>query len=380
MEKSGLFKRVIISDLKISKTWTVAILLAAFVAFKIFFSLFLPNQHVLLASDLTADNILKAINQQRALRNIVVLNTNDKLTLAAQAKSNDMQARHYFSHVDPDGNYIWDTIVADGYTPYAELGENLAIEFYNTDSLISAWMNSPEHRSNILQEGFRDQGMGLAFGDVQQNQYYSAVTNTFGTLAASPQTTPAQTVAKTAPAPTIPAASRPAAPKTVAPQAPAGSSPKFPSPAAPPDNSNLTQAPTTALANQSAGQTAFAQAAQTTLQPVEPRGTGVLAQNPNSNFTLTEKIPAASAAQTSISKPAAMPSASGVIGVKNNSALIEYQINRYLLLICGAGLLLLLLSDLKSAIEKKLGSLDKKVNNLVLLVMSLIVIAFIYWL
>ena len=113
--------------------------------------------------------------------------------MAAQSKTDDMQARHYFAHVDPDGHYIWDKIVADGYTPYLELGENLAIEFYDTDSLISAWMNSPEHRANILNDGFQDQGMGLTFGNPATGQYHSAIANTFGTLAPAAKAKPAQT-------------------------------------------------------------------------------------------------------------------------------------------------------------------------------------------
>src|SRR6185295_6364599 len=89
---------------------------------------------------------------------------------------------------------------------YLQLGENLAIEFYDTDSLVSAWMNSPTHRDNILQEGFKDQGMALTFGDSAQGQYHSAIANTFGTLAfsAQPKTasaTPApKTVKKSPPA------------------------------------------------------------------------------------------------------------------------------------------------------------------------------------
>src|SRR5208337_2857559 len=84
-------------------------------------------------------------------------------------------------------------------------GENLAIEFYDTDSLVSAWMNSPEHRANILNAGFQDQGMGLALGNPADGQYYSAITNTFGTLAPIPK---AQ--ASPAPAATAPVAEAPA--------------------------------------------------------------------------------------------------------------------------------------------------------------------------
>ncbi|MCL5775071.1 MAG: CAP domain-containing protein, partial [Patescibacteria group bacterium] len=127
----------------------IILLLAVFVGLRlIYWHLFLPMN--VRASDLTLENILNAINKERSLRNLVLLNTDSRLSLAAQGKATDMQARHYFSHTDPEGNYIWPKIVAAGYTPYLQLGENLAIEFYNTDSLVNAWMNSPTHRANVL--------------------------------------------------------------------------------------------------------------------------------------------------------------------------------------------------------------------------------------
>ena len=39
-----------------------------------------------------------------------------------------------------------------------------------------------------------------------------------------------------------------------------------------------------------------------------------------------------------------------------------------------------MLSDIKKHIQNKLGHLDKKFNNLIVLLISLVVIAFMYWL
>ena len=132
------------------------------------------------ASDLTPANITSAINTERTNRDIPALTTNSMLTKAAQSKSNDMIARNYFSHIDPDGHYIWDKIVAFGYTPYTTLGENLAIDFPNTTGLVAAWMDSPEHRENLLSANFKDTGIGVSFGNVQSGQYSVAISNTFG--------------------------------------------------------------------------------------------------------------------------------------------------------------------------------------------------------
>jgi uncharacterized protein YkwD len=318
------------------------ILLAFFIYAKTFISPLFSTVQVTRASDLTTDNILKAINEQRSLRNLVTLNTNVLLGGAAQYKTDDMQLRHYFAHVDPDGHYIWDKIVALGYTPYLQLGENLAIEFYDTDSLVSAWMNSPTHRENLLNEGFRDQGMGLTFGDSSQGQYHSAIANTFGALAAYQQP---KTVSP-APAP---------APKTTAPSTLGADKTSSPTPAPSP-------APTPTAA------------------PVAPRGTQDLAiSNPDANFVVPQSHATTTPSTSTVPAATTMP-AEPVVGDAGQPSQTSNDINRYLILVSGGALLLLMLFDIKKVVEKKLGSLDKKINNLVILLISLIVIGFIYWL
>ncbi len=155
------------------------------------------------ASDITVSNLIGAVNQERTSRNIPALTYNSKLAAAAQYKAGDMIARKYFSHTDPDGNYIWDKIVAEGYNPYTILGENLAIDFDDTQSLVAAWINSPTHRANLLNTNFKDQGMGVSFGNTNSGQYSVAVANTFGAqpAAPTPKPTPAPAPAPT-PAPT----------------------------------------------------------------------------------------------------------------------------------------------------------------------------------
>jgi|GEM_PF-1837182 len=157
------------------------------------------------ASDLTTSNIASAINNERTQRNIPALNYNSKLAAAAQYKASDMIARKYFSHVDPDGHYIWDKIVAEGYAPYTILGENLAVDFSDTEGLVAAWMDSPTHRENILNANFVDQGIGVAFGNTANGEFSSSIANTFGAqpahAAPQPQPTP-QPAPKPAPKPT----------------------------------------------------------------------------------------------------------------------------------------------------------------------------------
>ena len=57
--------------------------LAVFLTLKLLLSISWGGQEVARASDLTADNILKAVNEQRVLRNLLALNTNAMLSSAA---------------------------------------------------------------------------------------------------------------------------------------------------------------------------------------------------------------------------------------------------------------------------------------------------------
>jgi uncharacterized protein YkwD len=87
-----------------------------------------------------------------------------QLTKAAQAREDDMAAQEYFSHVSPQGIRAWSFIQAQCYG-YRSAGENLAINFTDSETLVAAWMNSPGHRSNLLNPQFTEIGVGIAAGE-----------------------------------------------------------------------------------------------------------------------------------------------------------------------------------------------------------------------
>lgn len=326
----------------------VGLVLLAFILAKILFFIFSPAQPIL-ASDLTIENILVGINNERSLRNLTTLKTDSRLSTAAQGKTDDMQARHYFSHTDPDGHYIWDKIVAQGYTPYSSLGENLAIEFYNTESLVAAWMNSPTHRANVLNESFRDQGMGITFGDSDKGQYHSAIANTFGALLVSKnQSTPSSKPTPT-PAPTNKILPTPT--KAPAPTAVKQTLPKTtPTPVVTPSIS----AKNPINPRQGSGAAAL---------PTKGTSTELAlgSQSTNQDATKTEEAPLGD---------------SGVVGKWTDL----YQKNRALNLVLGLLLLLFLIIDLKFFQKQNYPGLDKKINNLTLLFLAVLLTAFLYWL
>lgn len=321
---------------------TLGLLFIALLGWQIGSGLILPKAS-LEASDLTPDNILTAISKERTQKGLGGLTPDQRLAYAAQFKADDMMNRKYFSHTDPEGNYIWNKIVEAGYTPYLQLGENLAIEFYNTESLVSAWMNSPTHRANILNEGFRDTGLGLIFGDANQGKYHSAIANTFGALVLQKKTPalPLSSQPEPAPAPTPPVAQQ----EIIVPKEPA------------PSTQNQTPKPPKVVV----------------IENSPPKESISVNENAEQNFALPEqKTPAPG--HTGQSSEPVTP---GRTLQKTPSA---YDLNRYLMFAFAMLLVFLTISDLKKILEEKIYAYDKKLGNLVLVILCLIVIGLMYWL
>ncbi len=112
-------------------------------------------------SNFAASSLLSETNSQRLSANEAALTIDPQLTAAAQAKANDMASHNYWAHNSPDGKTPWTFISATGYQ-YQAAGENLAYGFTDASNTIVGWMNSPEHRANILNTDYQNVGFGVA--------------------------------------------------------------------------------------------------------------------------------------------------------------------------------------------------------------------------
>ncbi len=117
----------------------------------------------LYSSAVTPANIIQLTNDARASVGLAPVALNGTLTAAAQAKADDILARQYFAHVDPDGKQAWDWIHGAGYV-YKYAGENLAIYFKDAESVTAGWLASATHKANLLGEQFNEIGVGVAHG------------------------------------------------------------------------------------------------------------------------------------------------------------------------------------------------------------------------
>jgi hypothetical protein len=115
------------------------------------------------SSEITVQKVLDQTNAERQKQGLSVLHYNAVLSQSATAKAEDMFANNYWAHNSPQGKTPWDFIKAAGYQ-YSIAGENLARDFYDTETLMKAWMNSPTHRENILSPQYQEIGIGVVNG------------------------------------------------------------------------------------------------------------------------------------------------------------------------------------------------------------------------
>jgi hypothetical protein len=74
-----------------------------------------------------------------------------------------MFSKDYWAHNAPDGTTPWVFIKGAGYN-YIYAGENLARGFSSAQDVITAWMNSPEHRQNVLSPNYQNVGFAVSTG------------------------------------------------------------------------------------------------------------------------------------------------------------------------------------------------------------------------
>lgn len=133
------------------------------------------------SSLLSASGVITLTNVERAQNGgLPALTENQILDYDAQLKMNDMFAKQYFEHVSPTGVGPSDLADKVGYS-YIIIGENLALgDFLSNQDLLTAWMNSPGHRANILNPHYQEIGVAVGKGMYDGHDTWLAV-QSFGT-------------------------------------------------------------------------------------------------------------------------------------------------------------------------------------------------------
>lgn len=125
---------------------------------------------------LTIRGIIEYTNRAR-LQNgaLPALTENELLNKDAKLKLEDMFAKQYFEHESPTGVGPADLAKTVGYA-YVIVGENLALgDFASDDTVVTAWMNSPGHRANILNTHYQEIGVAVGKGMYEGHETWIAV-------------------------------------------------------------------------------------------------------------------------------------------------------------------------------------------------------------
>lgn len=112
---------------------------------------------------------IELINAYRVEQDRGTLEPCRALSRAAQGHSEDMRARNFFDHENPDGESAWGRTCAacyeHGCTVYStELTENIAAGFSSAQGVFGAWQASSGHNKNMLDAPATIVGVGRAGG------------------------------------------------------------------------------------------------------------------------------------------------------------------------------------------------------------------------
>ena len=107
--------------------------------------------------------LVNLTNQNRIAANISELKVSPILEKAAQMKADDMASKNYFAHNTPEGLTPWYWFDQAGYK-YIYAGENLAVNFEDSEDVETAWMNSKTHWLNIMNPKFKEIGIATSTG------------------------------------------------------------------------------------------------------------------------------------------------------------------------------------------------------------------------
>lgn len=130
------------------------------------------------ASNINSEDLLKFTNKKRREYNLPTLKTNPLLEEAARQKATAMFSFGCWSH-NCNGQTPWDFFRKVGYD-YLFAGENLARDFAQSYDVIEAWMESPTHRENLLNEKYEEIGFAVVDG-ILNGEETTLVVQLFGT-------------------------------------------------------------------------------------------------------------------------------------------------------------------------------------------------------
>ena len=107
------------------------------------------------------------VNDVRADNGLARLAESPELTTVARQHSEDMAARDYLNHVNPEGLGPSERVNLAAID-FQKLGENIGLNRGHKQPVayaVEQWMGSPGHRASLLDPDFEKTGVGVALGE-----------------------------------------------------------------------------------------------------------------------------------------------------------------------------------------------------------------------
>lgn len=115
-----------------------------------------------------ASQIFNLVNIEREKAGLPALQLDTNITAAANVRAKEI--KQSFSHTRPNGSSFSTALGEQGVT-FTGSGENIAWGQKSPEQVMNAWMNSAGHRANILNQNFRNIGIGY-YQDANGRNYW----------------------------------------------------------------------------------------------------------------------------------------------------------------------------------------------------------------
>jgi len=109
------------------------------------------------------DQLISLTNAERSSRGLGTLSKSSTLMQVAEAHSQDMVDRNFFSHTNPDGLGPGERLTNAGYN-WTAWGETIGAGYSTPQSMFDGWMNNSEHRDILLNATYTEIGVGYVAG------------------------------------------------------------------------------------------------------------------------------------------------------------------------------------------------------------------------
>lgn len=104
--------------------------------------------------------LIARINQEREKSGVGLLVEQSQLTLAARSQSEDMACNGFFNHDSPINGGVLERMETTGYR-FSIVGEIIAGGYPLANEVLEVWLNSPQHRRQILDPNYTQLGVGF---------------------------------------------------------------------------------------------------------------------------------------------------------------------------------------------------------------------------